>query len=351
MSFRDLIRYCSYLCISIPLLHGQHTIKSYQIRTIAFYNVENLFDTIDDVATRDDRRTPLGKDRWTSVRYAHKIDNLAYVISQIGILNRKSAPDLLGLCEVENRAVLQDLVEHPKLAPFNYGIVHMNSPDERGIDVALLYKKHLFIPSDFKSHRLLLFNEDGYRDYTRDQLVVSGFLDGEVFSILINHWPSRSGGEERSNSLRVLAAQRNKHIIDSLLRVDPKTKVITMGDLNDNPIDHSLKKTLGSVRLPKMADSIRLYNPMERLYRKGVGSLAYRDQWHLFDQILLNHQLLQSQYENYTFWKAQVFAPAFLITQKGRYKGYPFRTYSGGAYTGGYSDHFPVYIYVLREVL
>lgn len=323
--------------------------KSYEVRTVAFYNLENLFDTKNDTLIFDDDRTPEGKDNWTEERYLQKIEHLSKVISEIGSLANASAPDIVGVCEVENLDVLQDLIQHRNLAPSNYGIIHFDSPDERGIDVALLYKKDAFIPVNFNSHRLLLFNDEGVRDYTRDQLIVQGLLDNEKVYFIVNHWPSRSGGEARSRPFRLEAAKLNKRIIDSVRRQDNTAKIISMGDFNDDPIDPSFKKILKIKGELKHLDSLSLYGPMEKLFKKGKGSLAYRDKWNLFDQLYMTSNLINDQKESYSFWKAGIFTPSYLMDPKGRYKGYPLRTYAGGSYIGGYSDHFPVYLYLIRK--
>lgn len=323
--------------------------KSYQIRTIAFYNVENLFDIENDSLTFDDDRTPEGKDNWTLDRYEKKIEHISRVLSEIGNDITSTSPDIIGLCEVENNAVIEDLIAHKNLQDKNYGIVHFDSPDERGIDVALLYKKAAFIPNSYKSHRLLLFNEDGFRDYSRDQLVVGGFLDNEQFYFIVNHWPSRSGGEARSKPNRMAAAELNKRIIDSIVRFDANAKIISMGDLNDDPTSDSLKKVLRTKGKPNTLEPNDLFNPMERLFKKGVGSLAYRDKWNLFDQLFFTANLVSKPKDSYSFWKAAVFTPSYLLDPSGRYKGYPLRTYAGGSYVGGYSDHFPVYMYLVKS--
>lgn len=323
---------------------------TYQIRTIAFYNLENLFDTKNDSLVYDDDRTPDGKDQWTPLRYTHKIEHMAKVLSEIGSKENKTAPDIIGVCEVENLGVLEDLVHHEFLSAFNYGIVHFDSPDERGIDVALLYKKAAFVPVNFNSHRLLLFKLDGKRDYTRDQLIVEGLLDNEQIYFLVNHWPSRSGGEARSRPFRVEAAKLNKRIIDSVRRFNTYAKIISMGDFNDDPIDPSFKKVLKVEKNSKKLDSTSLYGPMEKLYRKGRGSLAYRDKWNLFDQFYMTSSLINNPNEGYRYWKTGIFTPPYLLDPKGRYKGYPLRTYAGGSYIGGYSDHFPVYLHLIKKV-
>tara|TARA_R110000868_G_scaffold124959_3_gene330069 strand:+ start:37695 stop:38735 length:1041 start_codon:yes stop_codon:yes gene_type:complete len=327
--------------------HGQN--RTYQIRTIAFYNVENLFDTTNDSLIFDDDRTPEGKDNWTQARYNKKIETISKVLSEIGSDVTKTSPDIIGLCEVENKNVVEDLVHHTYLQTKDYGIIHFDSPDERGIDVALLYKKSAFIPNSFKSHRLLLYNEDGFRDYTRDQLVVSGYLDNEQFYFIVNHWPSRSGGETRSKPNRLAAAKLNKHIIDSIIKTDASARIISMGDLNDDPTSDSLKKILRTKGKTKNLEENDLFNPMEKLHKKGIGSLAYRDKWNLFDQLFFTSNLITPEKIDYTFWKALIYNPSYLIDQSGRYKGYPLRTYAGGSYVGGYSDHFPVYMYVIKE--
>ncbi len=324
--------------------------EQYRVRTIAFYNVENLFDTVNDTLVFDDDRTPLGKDKWTEERYHKKIDDISEVLSGIGTQITDTSPDIIGLCEVENLDVVEDLIHNSNLRDKDYGIIHFDSPDERGIDVALLYKKAVFLPVSFSSHRLLLFNDRQERDYTRDQLVVSGILDDEAIHFIVNHWPSRSGGEARSEPGRIAAAKLNKKIMDSIYNIDPSSKIISMGDLNDDPVDDSLKIVLKTKGTRDSLLLTELYNPMEKMYKKGSGSLAYRDKWSLFDQILMTGNLVIEDDRSHTFWKAGIYNPSFLITQNGRYEGYPLRTYVDGSYSGGYSDHFPVYIALVKKV-
>lgn len=346
---RCLLQIVSFFTLLLLSFSVQAQKKTYQLRTVAFYNVENLFDTQNDSLVFDDDRTPEGKDQWTLERYHKKIEHISKVLSEIGNDISGTSPDIIGLCEVENKAVIEDLVRHKNLQAKNYGIIHFDSPDERGIDVAFLYKKEAFIPNTFKSHRLLLFNEEGFRNYTRDQLVVGGFLDGEQFYFIVNHWPSRSGGEARSKPLRLAAAQLNKRLIDSIIRQNTNAKIISMGDLNDDPTDDSLKKILKTKGKSKNIEAQDLFNPMDQLFKKGIGSLAYRDKWNLFDQLFFTANLLSKNKETFSYWKAGVFSPNYLIDPDGRYKGYPLRTYAGGSYVGGYSDHFPVYLYLIKE--
>lgn len=323
--------------------------KDYQIETIAFYNVENLFDTVNDTLTFDDDRTALGKDRWTEERYWRKIENIAKVLSSIGLEETKSAPAIIGLCEIENRSVLEDLISHSSLKPFDYGILHYDSPDERGIDVAFLYQKKKFIPLNSQPRKLFIYDEDK-RDYTRDQLVVNGFLHGEEIHFIVNHWPSRSGGEAKSSYKREKAALLNKRIIDSVFRADANARIISMGDFNDDPTDKSFKKILQTKSKINGLKEKELYNPMEDMLKNGKGSLAYRDSWNLFDQIYLSQSLVSKNYDGFQYYKAGIFNPYYLITPSGQYKGYPFRTYSSSGYEPGFSDHFPVYVFLIREL-
>ncbi|WP_310993004.1 endonuclease/exonuclease/phosphatase family protein [Aequorivita marina] len=345
----SLLHILGAFLLSIFTIYGQNG-QSYKIVTVAFYNVENLFDYEDDPLTFDDDRTPEGKDRWTKTIYEAKVKNTAKVIADIGFDVTGSPPGLIGVCEVENRRVLEDLVNEPVLVKQDYGIVHFDSPDRRGIDVALLYQKKLFTPTNYQAHELLIYqdHDKSKRIYTRDQLVVSGMLDGEKIHLIVNHWPSRYGGEKRSRPKRLKAAKLNRRIIDSLFSENPYAKIITMGDMNDDPTSPSIKKELKTIRRKESLKLKQLYNPMENMYKKGMGSLAYRDAWNLFDQIILSTAFNKKDYTTYQFYKAGIFNKNYLKTPRGKYKGYPFRSFVNG-YTGGYSDHFPVYVYLIKE--
>ena len=325
--------------------------KTYRAHTIAFYNVENLFDTENDPITYDDDRTPDGKDHWTEEIYQDKVSKMARVISEIGADVTNNAPALIGLAEIENRKTVEALANDPKLLAKDYGIAHFDSPDRRGIDVALMYQKALFKPTNISKHELLIYDnvDTSKRVYTRDQLLVSGLLDGDMMHVIVNHWPSRSGGEARSRKKRIAAAALNMKIIDSLQSNDPYAKIITMGDLNDDPTSPSVKKTMkASGKKEKVKDDM-LYNPMEPMFKKGIGTLAYRDGWNLFDQIIISAPLLDKDFSTYRYYKAGIYNKNYLSNPKGRYKGYPYRSFANGGYTGGYSDHFPVYVYLIKE--
>lgn len=326
--------------------------KQFKIHTIAFYNLENLFDTINDPLKYDEASPMMELKANRSEVYKKKIKNMARVVAEIGSDIANNAPAIIGVCEIENRAVLEDLVNDPLLLSKDYGIIHFEGPDRRSIDVALLYQKTLFQPVGSSSHELLI-NDDLTRKrvYTRDQLLVSGKLDGDLIHILVNHWPSRSGGEARSRSKRVGAAKLNKRIIDSLQSLDPYAKIITMGDLNDDPTNESVKKALKAKKEKEEVPLKGIYNPFEKMFtEKGYGTTAYRDAWSLFDQILMTQPFIEDDYSSFRFWKAGIYNKAYLTNKRGRYKGYPFRSFADGGFTGGFSDHFPVYIYVIKEV-
>ena len=196
----------------------------------------------------------------------------------------------------------------------------------------------------------MLEDDEGERIFTRDQLLVSGTLDGEELHVLVNHWPSRRGGEERSRPLRIKAAQLSRTIADSLMQESPQAGIVVMGDLNDDPVNHSCREYLGGRRKVQQVRTGDFYNPMFDLFKKGYGTLAYRDAWSLFDQIMLSHTLLKDRSEGYFYFKTGIYNPKYLQQKSGAFKGYPYRTYVGPNYMGGYSDHFPVYVYLLKEV-
>jgi hypothetical protein len=326
--------------------------KKFKIHTLAFYNLENLFDTIND-PTKNDEATPIMEmNTGRQAAYQKKIHNMARVISDIGVDEAKNTPAILGVCEVENREVLVDLVNDPLLLGKDYGIVHYDSPDKRSIDVALLYQKSLFTPISTSSHTLKIYDDiSRERVYTRDQLLVTGKLDGDVIHVIVNHWPSRSGGEARSRSKRVAAGKLSKRIVDSLQVINPYAKIFIMGDLNDDPTNDSVRKELKAEADKDKVKIKGIYNPYENFFKTGLGTTAYRDAWSLFDQIMMTQPLLEKDYESYRFYKAGIYNKYYLTTRKGRWEGYPFRSWGDGGFTDGFSDHFPVYIYLVKEYI
>lgn len=321
--------------------------KRATVACIAFYNIENLFDTIDSPDTFDTEYTPQGSKKWDSAKYWEKISNIARVISDIGTDMTPDGPAIIGLAEVENRSVLEDLVNDPQIRNRNYQIVHYDSPDRRGVDVALLYQPKYF---NLLSSKPNLFIPEGRTDfYSRDVLLVSGLFHGELMHVLVNHWPSRIGGERKSRPLRNSAAQLNRKIIDSLMVANPEAHILLMGDLNDDPVNESVKVHLKAGRKKDKLKPGELYNPFFEFYQKGIGSLAYRDSWNLFDMIIMNQTLLSRKENTYKFLRAGVFNKRYLLQTEGQYSGYPLRTHVGDNYMGGFSDHFPTFIYVVRE--
>lgn len=329
----------------------QNKSKKYAIRTVAFYNLENLFDTINNPLINDEA-SPIMQQRGNKSNvYWDKIEKLSYVISQIGLEKTKTSPAIIGVCEVENKNVLQDLVNSKYLKDKNYQIIHYDSPDKRGIDVALLYQEKYFKPVHHQ-----VFNPNIYRDgrkiYTRDQLLVSGYLDNELMHLIVNHWPSRRGGEKRSRPLREKAAYQNTKIIQQIRDKDENAKILLLGDFNDSPTNFSFKNVLKSKGEKIKLTPNDVFNPYERLHKKGHNTSGYRDNINLFDQILVSYSLVNTAEDNFSSYKlfsANIFNKSFLITKKGKYKGYPFRSFSYENYTGGYSDHYPVYVYLIKE--
>lgn len=338
------------LFISVLSVSGQ---KKYKIRTVAFYNLENLFDTINDT-TKDDEFSPMMELKANKSKiYWQKIDKLSEVISQIGEEKAKTSPAILGVAEIENKQVLEDLVKSKKLKKKRYGIIHFDSPDKRGIDVALLYQQRYFKPVHYEA-----VNPDIYvnnkKIYTRDILWVSGYLDNELVHIIVNHWPSRRGGEAKSRPLREKAAYKVSKIIEKIREEDKDAKIMIMGDFNDDPMNSSFKNVLKTKAKEKNVKPGDIYNPYERMFEKGLNTTAYRDNLSLFDQILVTssliHQKYTEDYGGYKMFKSGIFNKRFMVQTKGRYKGYPFRSFSNGQFTGGYSDHFPVYLYLIKEM-
>lgn len=327
--------------------------KRFKIHTVAFYNLENLFDTINDTTKFDERSPIMEMNTNREEVYMKKVHNMARVIADIGSDVTGNSPALIGVCEVENRQVLVDVVNDPLLVGRDYGIIHYESPDVRGIDVALLYQKKLFRPTSHSSHVLKIYDDKTRkRKETRDQLLVSGELDGDLIHVIVNHWPSRSGGEAKSRPNRVAAANVSKRLKDSLQSIDPYAKIFIMGDLNDDPTNDSVKKVLNAKNEKEDVELKGIYNPYENMFKKsGFGTTAYRDAWSLFDQIMFTQPLIEKDdYSSFRFYKAGIYNKQYLTNPRGRWKGYPFRSFADGGFTNGFSDHFPVYVYLIREV-
>ncbi len=382
--------FCFFLLFN--LLLSQQKENKYTLATVAFYNVENLFDTLSSVDVynkktqshksisfeesvksginfldnnyvkdkseenlyvkliNNEEFTPKGTRNWTQKKYKKKIENISYVLANIGNNLTKSAPVIIGLSEIENEHVLKDLVVHPYISHYNYKIIHHNSFDSRGIDCALMYQSNRFKVIKQKVYKLEL-DKNNKKEYTRDILLVSGLLDGEQMSFLVNHWPSRRGGEKFSEPNRIKAATLLKSIIEEVQKESPNGKIIVMGDFNDIPSNKSIRKILSGVDSKEKTTNKHLFNPMENLSNKGFGTTAFKDNWFLFDQILVSNELINDKELNtYQYYKSGIFDEPYLKTTNGKYKGYPKRSFEGDVFNyDGYSDHLPVYIYLYRK--
>lgn len=302
---------------------------------VAFYNLENYFDTTNDTHVLDDDFTPKGFKKWDDKRFAWKTRKLAKAISKIGLDDSVLSPILIGIAEVENSKVIEKLLESKKLKDINYDYVHFDSPDERGIDTGLIYNKDYFKVIAAETIPLLVENTNGERDLTRDILYVKGKLNNEELHVFVNHWPSRRDGAELTAYKRVEAANTILRKINQLQKDVEDANILVMGDFNDDPNSESIQTLMKSGLF---------INPMQALLTPNSGSANYKGEWSLFDQIIVSHNFLNYEEGTHSFKKAQVFAPKFLKEWKGKYKGNPYRTYVGKKYLGGYSDHFPVYI-------
>jgi hypothetical protein len=353
--------------IILPILTKAQSINNTQSIIIGFYNFENYYDTTNQINVADEEFLPNSSKGYNSIRYNNKSAHLALVIAGIGKINNAKGISLLGIAEIENKMVLKKLAEDPMIKKYNYQFIHFDSKDTRGIDVALMYQPAHFKPYQYRSYSLT--DATHFTTYaTRDILYVQGELDKTWVHILVNHWPSRRGGENASAEKRIWAATVCKRIMDSIESRDPKAKIIVMGDFNDNPNNKSLKH-------------LKMYNPFLKLFNRGMGSMAYRDSWSLFDQILLNANWPMEQekhggrskkapdrshlqpavaninsynstntppsaYSNFEliYCKSMIYRSSALTEQHGKYQGYPKRTWNGDQFNGGYSDHYPAVI-------
>ncbi len=314
--------------------------KNKELYSVAFYNLENLFDTIHDAGKNDYEYLPDAAKQWNTEKYISKLANMSKVLSELSTDKVEKGPAAIGVAEIENLRVLEDLIKQPTLADRNYKIVHYEGPDKRGIDCALLYD-----PAQYKvtSSKLVLsepFEGDTIHK-TRGFLIVNGKLAGDKVCFIVNHWPSRGAKEP----VRIHAAQQVKVLVDSLQQSDKKLKIVVMGDMNDDPMDKSMV-TLGAKKNKSEVANGELYSPFwEILEDKGVGTLLYRGKWNLFDQILVSPTLLNSK-KGLKYVDGEVFMREYLFEQEGKYKGSPLRTHVGKKWLNGYSDHLPTIIYL-----
>lgn len=351
-----------FLFIAVLLLAGStvNAQKAKQNYVIGFYNLENLFDIYDDPAKNDEQFLPNGSNKWTEVKYKKKLKNMAHVIGEMAKSNGRWHT-ILGISEIENRLVIEDLVAEPEIAAANYQIVHYDGPDRRGVDVALLYNPKQFkllasesIPFTFYDDGSIKYSlNQSEKEYfrTRDILMVRGTIDGEMFAFFVTHLPSRVGGKGadlRSGGARIIYMHAR-----ALMRMWPDIKIVVMGDMNDDPFDDSMAKWLHGKEKISEVEKLDFFNPYLSMIKAGYGSLCYQGTWSIYDQELVNSNLvhpkegtLKLQPIGKKGYYGYIFKRPFMTTQEGPYKGYPFRTFRGGAFIGGYSDHYPTFIVV-----
>ncbi len=333
-----------------------------QSNVIGFYNLENLFDTVHDEGKNDYQYLPDGQNQWTEAKYQKKIHNMAQVIAAMkednGVWH-----SILGVSEIENRHVLEDLVSDPQIAPANFQIVHYDGPDRRGVDVAMLYDPrhfkliesrsipYTFAPSEIDFSAWTQEEMDNFR--TRDVLMARGLLDGEMVAVFVAHLPSRLGG--KGADLRPRGAEIIYQNAMQLEKDFPGIRIVVMGDMNDNPTDISMTKYMhGRETVAEMGEE-DFYSPLLRMLKEGYSSLFYQGTSNIYDIILVNYQFATAPDGGFKIipihkdgYCARVFHKDFMTQQSGQYKGTPFRTFSNGAFVGGYSDHYPTYIVVSK---
>lgn len=325
--------------------------KKYSVYAVGFYNQENLFDTCHDEGKNDYEFLPGGSYRWDGLKYTHKLRNMARVLADMGtnVLPGVGCA-VIGLSEVENSKVLDDLTAQEPLRERGYKYVHVEGPDKRGIDCAMLYNPALFKVETVKL--LPYVPNESMKDFyaTRGFLTVTGEMGGDQVGVIVCHWPSRAAG----SSYRERAAELVKNIKDSLLNANPAMKVMVMGDMNDDPTNKSMKEVLRALPDKDKVGDGDMYNPWYNLLAKqGKGTLSYQGSWNLFDQIILTPNMIdkggKEDFSTLKFWRNQIFRRDYLMNSEGRYKGTPKRTHSGGAWLDGYSDHLPVVVYLVKE--
>lgn len=333
---------------------------------MGFYNLENLFDTYDDPVKNDAEFLPEGKNKWTEAKYQKKLKNMAKVIRSMAEDNG-GYHTILGVSEIENRLVLEDLVAEPQIADANFQIIHFDGPDRRGVDVALLYRPDQFkvletesIPYDFNSPSIdFVMSKEGQEYFkTRDILMVHGLLDGEHFAIYVAHLPSRSGDKKGSNQLRDRGGEIMYLHSQEMEKKYPGIKIVCMGDMNDNPTDPSMAEYLHGKENLEDVKPGDFFSPFTSMLKAGYGSLAYRGVWSIYDLELVNYNLAHAQKGTLRILPTikgkkktpdmygVVYHKPWMTNQEGQYKGYPFRTFSNGSFIGGYSDHYPTFIII-----
>lgn len=310
---------------------------------IAFYNQENLFDTIDNPRKNDEEFLPNGKYKWNTERYLKKLDNMAKVIAS---MNNNNGADFLGMCEVESIEALTDLTKNKQLEKMAYKTVFFEGEDERGIDNAFIYKSNLV--KEAKGRTIVISSEGIDGDHTRNILVAEITLkNNEKVYFIVNHWPSRREGEKESEFKRIFVAGEVRKVCDEIYAKNSKANIIVMGDLNDEPNNMSVVATLGASGAASKTKDKMLFNTVKELSMDGQGSHKFKGQWSMLDQIIISANLLNNKSKvKFVTGSAQVFKQDFMLETDEKYKGNPLRTFVGNKYLGGFSDHLPVMIYL-----
>ncbi|OSZ82037.1 hypothetical protein CAP35_01840 [Chitinophagaceae bacterium IBVUCB1] len=314
------------------------TANAQQVYPVVFYNLENLFDTVNDPLTDDDEFTPTGNYRYTDKIYKQKLRNMAYALQRAGTDKSPKGASIIGLAEVENNTVLNALIAQPELKARGYKYVWYNSTDPRGIDVAILYN-----PAHFK---VIASRQLNVRKGAREPLYVKGVLAGDTLHILVNHWPSRKDGADETEHKRKEMAAANRKLIDEIRRINSNAKIVLMGDLNDNPDNESLTQVLGATANQDNVGNNTLFNPFAAMYASGKGTAVFQRRWDLFDQIVLTAGFVKNKGLQYA--GAEIYDRPFLRQETGKFRNYPFRSFRGTYWNNGYSDHFPVIVYLKK---
>ena len=350
------------LLMTLLLLVGtgvSHAQKKYALYGVGFYNLENLFDTQHDDGKNDYQYLPDGTNKWTELKYQHKLKNMARVLAEMGTDKTPDGCAVIGVSEVENAHCLTDLCNQEPLRKRDFQFVHIEGPDQRGVDCALLYNPKLFQVRDAKLYPYVYKLPEDSARATRGFLAVSGTMAGEHVTIIVNHLPSRfAGSYYREEGGRQLRAAK-----ELLQREDRHVRILIMGDMNDDPQDKSMAEALGAVRKVKDVEKNGLWNPWWDTLASGTGTLMYDGRWNLFDQIILSENLLDLKKmeksldfkagdincKHLKYYRHHIFRRDYLFQQEGKYKGNPLRTHAGGAWLDGYSDHLPTVVYLIKE--
>ncbi len=325
--------------------------KKYSVYAVGFYNQENLFDTCHDVGKNDYQYLPNGTNHWNGLKYSHKLHNMSRALSDMatGTLPGVGCA-VIGLSEVENAKVLTDLCGQPELKARNYQYCHIEGPDHRGIDCALLYQPGLFTVKDVKLYPYVPTDKQDADFRTRGFLTVSGVMAGEHVVLIVNHLPSRFSG----SYFREVGAEQIKALKDRILAKTPDCKIIVMGDMNDDPTNKSMYEVLSAKEDIDKVGKDDMYNPWYNILTKqGTGTLMYQSSWNLFDQIILAPSLLNKKGKKdattLKYWKCEIQRMPYLFQTEGKYKGNTKRTTAGGVWLDGYSDHLPTVVYLMKE--